>query len=195
MSDYSFPDAFPLNFHFTTQLLPTGVSVPRSEHREGRGTTGGSQCHTHPWLSSLGHHRTREHASSPGSQTRTEIYELCPELQLPRRGSGAPKSSQLREKCLLPGTHGQPQLDQFLNGLSKLQDVSINYSNSELFLLHCHCLFKHNKNHPAPTPRSDILLKHSNSQKNSGQCQGKSNQFSLILFTTGKWLPTESCPL
>lgn len=129
--------------------------------------------------------------AAPGSQTRTEIYELCPELKFPRWGSGAPKSSQLREKCLLPGTHGQPQLDQFLNGLSELQDISINYSNSELFLLHCHCLFKHNKNHRAPMPRSDILLKHSNSQKNSGQCQGKSNQLSLILFITGKWFPTE----
>lgn len=114
----------------------------------------------------LGHTEPGNTQAAPGSQPRTEIKELCSELQFPTWGSGAPESAQLRQKCLLSGTHGQPQLDQFLNGLSKSQDISANYLNPELFVLHCHCSFKHNKNHQAPLPRSAILLKPSKSQEN-----------------------------
>lgn len=114
----------------------------------------------------LGHTEPGNTQAAPGSQPRTEIKELCSELQFPTWGSGAPESAQLRQKCLLSGTHGQPQLDPFLNGLSKSQDISTNYLNPELFVLHCHCLFKHNKNHQAPLPRSAILLKPSKSQEN-----------------------------
>lgn len=34
----SFPGVLPLNFHFTTQLVPARVSVPRTGHRGGQGT-------------------------------------------------------------------------------------------------------------------------------------------------------------
>lgn len=82
----SFPGALPLNFHFMTQLVPARVSVSRAGHRGG---TRLPVSHTPPsaaWDTT----RDMQAAPGPGSQSTTEIYRLCPELQFPRWGSGAP---------------------------------------------------------------------------------------------------------